>query len=248
MRLFDERAGDDRAVLQHILEIDQIAVVHVLGEVIRVVEVDDALVMRLDDVLRQQHAGRQILGDLARHIVALDGVDGRVLVGVFLLDLLVVRLDEGQDLLVRRVGLADERAGIAVGDIVLGDLKRAVRHDLVLDQVLDLLDGQGAVHGQTAVFHTLGDAADLHRRHARVLCDDVVGLGHGRDDLDQIEGSLRAVSLDDLHGRFLSFYFCARKKTRGDRFCCFPVRCSHNYTGYWGRCQASWTIFCGYRR
>ena len=218
VRLFDERAGDDRAVLQHILEIDQIAVVHVLGEVIRVVEVDDALVMRLDDVLRQQHAGRQILGDLTRHIVALDGVDGRVLVGVFLLDLFVVRLDEGQDLLVRRVGLADERAGIAVGDIVLGDLKRAVRHDLVLNQVLDLLDGQGTVHGQTAVFHALGDAADLHRRHARVLCDDVVGLGHGRDDLDQIEGSLRAVSLDDLHGRFLSFYFCARKKRAGTGF------------------------------
>ena len=228
MRLFDERAGDDRAVLQHILEIDQIAVVHVLGEVIRVVEVDDALVMRLDDVLRQQHAGRQILGDLARHIVALDGVDGRVLVGVFLLDLLVVRLDEGQDLLVRRVGLADERAGIAVGDIVLGDLKRAVRHDLVLDQVLDLLDGQGTVHGQTAVFHTLGDAADLHRRHARVLCDDVVGLGHGRDDLDQIEGSLRAVSLDDLHaGSSLSI--CARvKKRAGTGFACSTSRAAQS--------------------
>ena len=219
-----------------------------LGEVIRVVEVDDALVMRLDDVLRQQHAGRQILGDLARHIVALDGVDGRVFVGVFLLDLFVVRLDEGQNLVVRRVRLAHQRACVAVGDVVFCDLICPVRHDLVLDEVLNLFDTERPVHRLTAELHALGDAADLHRRHARVLCDDVVGLGHGRNDLDQIEGSLRAVSLDDLHGRFLSFYFCARKKTRGDRFCCFPVRCSHNYTGYWGRCQASWTIFCGYRR
>ena len=58
MRLFNQRAGNDRAVLQHILQIDQIAVVHMLGEIIRVVEVDDALVVRVDDVLRQQHAGR----------------------------------------------------------------------------------------------------------------------------------------------------------------------------------------------
>ena len=194
MRLFD-----DRAVLQHILEIDQIAVVHVLGEVIRVVEVDDALVVRLDDVLRQQHAGRQILGDLACHIVALDGVDGRVLVGVFLLDLFVVRLDEGQDLLVRRVGLADERAGIAVGDIVLGDLKRAVRHDLVLDQVLDLLDGQGTVHGQTAVFHALGDAADLHRRQPVGFFHNVICPCDGGDDLHNIEDGFRAVAFDNLH-------------------------------------------------
>ena len=46
----DERAGDDRAVLQHVLQVDQVAVVHMLREVIGVVEVDDALVVRLDDV------------------------------------------------------------------------------------------------------------------------------------------------------------------------------------------------------
>ena len=52
MRLFDERAGDDRAVLQHVLEIDEVAVVHMLGIVIRIVEVDDTGLMRLDDVAR----------------------------------------------------------------------------------------------------------------------------------------------------------------------------------------------------
>ena len=249
VRLFNQRAGNDRAVLQHILQIDQIAVVHMLGEIIRVVEVDDALVVRVDDVLRQQHAGRQVLRHLTRHIVALDGIDGGVLVGILLLDLLVVRLDQGQDLLVRRVGLAHKRAGIAVGDVVLGDLERAVGHDLIFDQILNFLDGQRAVHGQAAVFHALGDAADLHRRQPLVLRDDVIGLGHGCDDLDDIERRLRAVSLDDLHaGSSLSI--CARvKNARGQALrAAHPVRRSHNYTGYCVRCQGLVSIFCGYRK
>ncbi len=67
MRLLDEGAGDDGAVLQHVIKVDQIAVVHVLGIVVGIVEVDDALLMRLDDLLRQQHTHRQVLADLAGH-------------------------------------------------------------------------------------------------------------------------------------------------------------------------------------
>ena len=33
MGLFNERTGDDRAVLQHVLEVHEVAVVHVLGDV-----------------------------------------------------------------------------------------------------------------------------------------------------------------------------------------------------------------------
>ena len=50
VRLFNERAGDDRAVLQHVFEVYEVAVVHVLGVVVGIVEVDDALLMRLDDL------------------------------------------------------------------------------------------------------------------------------------------------------------------------------------------------------
>ena len=57
VRLLDERAGDDGAVLQHVLEVHEVAVVHVLGIVVRVVEVDDALLVRLDDVLRAAGCG-----------------------------------------------------------------------------------------------------------------------------------------------------------------------------------------------
>ena len=199
MRLFDERAGDDRAVLEHILQVHEIAVVHVLGKIVRVVEMDDTGLVRLDDLLRQQHPAREVLRYLARHIVALDGVDGGVLVGVFLLDLFVVRLDEGQDLVVRRVRLAHQRACVAVGDVVFCDLIGPVRHDLVLDEVLDLLDTERSVHRLTAELHTLGDAADLHRGQAVCFLDNVIGSCDGGDDLHDIEDGLRAVALDNFH-------------------------------------------------
>ncbi len=202
VRFLDQRAGDDRAVLEHVLQIDQVAVVHMLGIVVGIVEVDDAVLMRLDDVRGQQQARRQIAGDLARHIVALGGVDDGVLVRVLLLRLLVVALDQRQDLIVRGVRLAHKRAAVAVGDIALGDLVGAVRHDVRLDEVLDLLHGGRAVELLALVLHALGNALDLHRRHALGFVDDVVCLGHSGDDFDDIELDFRAVALDDLHDCF----------------------------------------------
>ena len=55
-----------------------------LCEIIRVMEVDDALFMRLHDIIRQKETLCDILADFPRHIVALYAVYGRVFVGVFL--------------------------------------------------------------------------------------------------------------------------------------------------------------------
>ena len=106
MGLLDEGTGDDGAVLEHVLEVHKVTVVHVLGIVIRVMEVDYALVVSLHDVLGQKHTHGEVLGDLAGHVVTLHGVDRGVLVRVLLLDLFVVALDEGEDLVIRRVVLA----------------------------------------------------------------------------------------------------------------------------------------------
>ena len=54
MGLLNPGLADHGAVLQHILQIDQIAVVHVLCEIVGVVEMDDALLVRLHDVGGQQ--------------------------------------------------------------------------------------------------------------------------------------------------------------------------------------------------
>ena len=72
-----------------------------LRVIVGVVEVDDALLVRLDDVLGQQDAVGDVAADLAGHVVTLRAVDDRVLVGVFLLGLLVVALDQAQDAVTR---------------------------------------------------------------------------------------------------------------------------------------------------
>ena len=115
----DHGPADDRSVLEHVLQVDQIAVVHVLRIVIGIMEVDDPRLVRLDDILRQEHPLGQVTADLPRHVVPLDTVDRRVLVGVLLLHILVVALDQRQDPVVRRVRAAHEGAFVAVSHVTV---------------------------------------------------------------------------------------------------------------------------------
>ena len=200
--LFDERARDDRAVLQHILQVHQITVVHVLGVVVHVMEVDEPLFMGLHDVLRQQQALGQIPGNLARHVVALGGVDHRVLVGVFLFGFFICAVDQAENPVIRGVALAHQGAGVPVCDVALGKRKSAVRHKLVLHAVLYLFHTRGAIQ-QAAVFrHLIGNRLDL-------CVTDLVGHVHlgicpgdGGEYLPAVKRHLTAVSLDDLHTSF----------------------------------------------
>ena len=191
-------------------------------------EVDDTGLMRLDDIPRQQDAARDVLRDLARHIVALDSVDGGVLVGVFLLDLFVVGFNQGQNLVVRRVRLAHQRACVAVGDVVFCDLVGPVRHDLVLDEVLNFLDTERSVHRLTAELHALGDAADLHRGQAVSLLDNVIGSCDGRDDLHDVEDGLRAVALDNFHMLPLSKSVMTDAEQEDAKLCIASCTREHN--------------------
>ena len=202
--LLDEGVADDGAVLQHVLEVDEVAVVHVLGEVVGVVEVDQALLIRLDDVGRKQHPARQVAADLACHVVALDAVDGRVLVGVLLLDLLVVALDQREDAVVGGVRLADERAVVAVAHIASCQLERALCHQLILDHVLNLLDRHGALDLVALVLDVVGDVRDLLLGQIGAV-GGVVRLADGVDDFFDVEVLFGTVSFDDFHAGFLPF-------------------------------------------
>ena len=200
VRLFNQSAADDRAVLQHIVQIDEVAVVHVLGVVVGIVEVDDALLMRFDDLRGEQHTHGQILADLAGHVVTLYAVDGRVLVGVLLLDFLVVALDEGEDLIVRRVVGALKALHVAIGDVPAGNLIRTGGHDCVLDDVLDLLDVHRVAAGIADLLHMIADLDNLLLRQALGIGYDLVSLRDGRNNFGNVKDSLAAVALDDLHG------------------------------------------------
>ena len=182
---------------------------HVLREVIAVVEMDDALLVRLDDLLRQQDAARDVLRDLAGHVIALDAVDRRVFIRVFLLGLLIVALDQAEDLVVGRVGAARKRARVAVTDVALRDLERVLPHDLVLHHILNFLDGRRAAHCLALFLHLGRNGADLVPRQLPALLVRVVRLRDGGDDLRDVERDLRAVSLDDFHAfpLLLSVFF-----------------------------------------
>ena len=174
MRLFDHRSRNHGAVLQHVLEIHQIAIVHVLGIVIHVVEVNNALVVRLHDLLRQQQAAGDVLADLAGHVVALHGIHRRVLVRVLLLDLLVVALDQAENAVVRRVRTAHQRARIPIADVLLRHLERAHTHDRRFDHFLNLLDRRRAIHAHAFRLHRGRDRHDLLLRHPLALRDRLV--------------------------------------------------------------------------
>ena len=199
VRLLNERARDNGAVLEHILQVHQVAVMHVLGKVVRIVEVNQALIVCVHNLLGQQHALGQVLGDLAGHVVALNGVDGRVLVGVLLLDLFVVALDERQNLVIGRVLLALQALNIAIDDVVASDLVAVETHDLVLDQILDLLDRNGMAGILACLGDVLSRVDHLAVGKARALLNLQVCSTDGIDDLIDVKDNLGAAALDDLH-------------------------------------------------
>ena len=155
--LFNPGLADHGSVLQHILQVYQVTVVHVLGKVIRIMEMDDPLLVRLHDILGKKHTLGQVLAHLTGHIIPLHAVDRGVLIGVFLFHILIITLDT----VVRGIGLTDKGALIAVSHIILSQFKRAGGHDLVLHHVLDLLHRHRPVQFIAFILHIIGNILDL---------------------------------------------------------------------------------------
>ena len=199
MGLFDEGLTDDRTVLEHVLQVDQVAVVFFLCEIVGVVEVDDSLLVGSDDLLRQQDTHGQILADLPRHIVALGGVDDRVLVGIFLIDLFVEVLDEGQDPVVRGVGFSGKFPLVTVSYIFLSDFVAAHFHDGCFHQVLNVLHVDCMGHLRDLSRHVVCDRLDLVFVHLIDRLDLLIGTLDGVDDLQQIKRDLLTVPFDYIY-------------------------------------------------
>ncbi len=94
MGTLDHSTGNDGTVLQHILQIDQVAVMHMLGKVVAIVEMNQTVLMGFYNILGKQDTVGDISADLTCHIVTLRAIDNRVLVAVFLLGLFVVALNQ----------------------------------------------------------------------------------------------------------------------------------------------------------
>ncbi len=173
-----------------------------LDEVIRVVEVDHALVVGLGDVLGQEDAAGQVPAHLAGDVVPLGRGDGGVFIGVLLGQLLVVVADQRQDGLVGGVGLAHQGPGVAVDDIGLGQLILPGGHQLGLHHILYVLHQQArAVLGG----HGVGNGLNRPFIKAIGLVHGQIGLLDGGYDFRTVELHNGVVSFDDFHVFWLPF-------------------------------------------
>ena len=205
MGLFDEGTGNHSTILQHIFQVYQITVVHMLSIIIRIMEMDNACLMGLYNILGQQDAGCDVLADFTCHVVTLNCIDSGILIGILLLDLFVVALNEAENAIVCGIGLTQQTANIPVCDIHFGNFKGTMRHNGLFHQVLDFFHSGTSAHFLTGNHHALGDTLYLQRRHANLLFHSFIGFGNGIGNLGNIKCFLRTVSLNNLHTGLLGF-------------------------------------------
>ena len=107
--------------------------------------------------------------------------------------------------------LALQALNIAIDDVMASDLVAVETHNLVLDQILNLLDR----HGVARVLACLGDVLcrvnHLAVGKTRALLDLQVCGADGIDNLIDVKDNLGAAALDDLHplASFASKSYCA---------------------------------------
>ena len=186
MGLLDHGLADNSTVLQHVLKVHQVAVVHMLGIVVCIMEVDDTFLVCIDNLLWKKKTGCNVSADFSSHVVSLDTVYNRILVGVLLLDLLIVTFDEAKNPVVSGVGLSHQRSLVAVSHIFLCNFKGAIGHDLVLHHVLDFLHRCSSIKLIALVLDIVCSFLDLIRSKLMgYVC--FICLCNGNNDLIFIE-------------------------------------------------------------
>ena len=198
MGLFNEGLADDGAVLQHVFQVDEVAVVFPLGEIVGVVEMDDAFFMGLHDFLRQQQSLGEILGHFAGHVVTLGGIDDRILIGIFLLHFLIGQVDEGQNAVVGGIALAGNLPLVAVTHILLGHFIAPHFHDARFHHVLDILHVHRMGVGSNLPGNVIRHGADLEFIHLVDGLHFLIRLANGVDDFGNIKRHFLPVTLYDV--------------------------------------------------
>ena len=112
----------------------------------RIVEVDQALVVSLDDLRVQQKAGGQVFGDLTSHIVALDAVHGGVFITVFLIDCIILSVDDFKDTGIRLFLVANFLTELSPVTIRFSYISKRTCFQLLNDDILNLLNGKSIWH------------------------------------------------------------------------------------------------------
>ena len=95
--------------------------------------------------------------------------------------------------------LALQALNIAIDDVVAGNLVAVETHDLVLDQILNLLDRNSVARVLACLGDVLRRVNHLAVGKTRALLDLQVCGTDGIDDLIDVKDNLGAAALDDLH-------------------------------------------------
>lgn len=160
VRLLNHSTGYHCAVLKHILQIHQTAVMHRLCDVVQIVYMNDAVIVGSDHIFGKQESAADVSADLSRHIVTERAVDDRVLVGVLLFCLLVVPLKETENLAVRCVHPALLFMTQAVLAVVPCKFVSFGLVQFIENHVLDFFDMDRSCKRLTPLLDSADDKAD----------------------------------------------------------------------------------------
>ena len=167
-----------------------------LDKIISIVEVDDTRVMRIHDVLREQHALCNILGNLTGNVVPLRRNNLRILVAVLLLYIFVVVLNQSHDGCVCSILFAPKCVFITVADVVLCHFKSAGMKQSVFHHILYLFDVDRSAKGVASLLNIQSDLCQSFAGDFIRLRNLFVGAGDSPHDLARIKVYLHAVSLN----------------------------------------------------
>ncbi|CAK7019016.1 MAG: hypothetical protein DELT_03282 [Desulfovibrio sp.] len=201
---FNKLPVHHRPVIEHVSYVNQAAVKNGLQKIVRVVEMQDSLVVRLGNFFGKQNPAGKVLGDLPGDQVALRRRDNRVFVGIFFHNILVAVLNQAQDGIVRRVGLTHQCARIAVNDIGLGENEFFLVHQLLLDDILDILHQHPLA---VLFFDAVDDRVDFPVRYFFAVFHFGVCLADCSRYFAPVILRATAVPFDYLHTDFLLLLF-----------------------------------------
>ena len=201
VRLFNQRTGNYCAVLEHIFQIDQTAVHHVLHKVVAVMEVDNTLFVRLLNVIRHKQTVSNIAAYLAGDVVSLSREDCGIFVAVLLDDCFIDVIRNREDFAVQRRSVPQKLMFIAILDVRFGDYELALFHQLSFNVVLDFLNRNRTVAPLIAVIQTGGDFLGhlVLISYRTELFNLRECLGNGVGNFAFVKVSFTAITFNDNH-------------------------------------------------
>ena len=78
--LFDHGFADNGSILEHIVQIDQAAVMHMLCEIVGIMKVNQSFFVSLHNVGRKKETAGDVFADFSGHIIPLYTVDNGIFV------------------------------------------------------------------------------------------------------------------------------------------------------------------------